>query len=67
MKIDTESTVTLYEQVRTQIIGQIEAGELIVGAKLPGYMAPSPNVVLAEMPLTPNRKVNRQFACTVMA
>ncbi len=35
VKIDTESTVTLYEQVRTQIIGQIEAGELIVGAKLP--------------------------------
>ena len=35
MKIDPESTVTLYEQLRTQIIGQIETGELIVGTKLP--------------------------------
>lgn len=35
MKIDPESAVTLYEQLRTQIIGQIENGELIVGAKLP--------------------------------
>ena len=35
MNIDPESPVTLYEQVRTQIIGQIESGTLIVGAKLP--------------------------------
>lgn len=27
--------MTLYEQLRTQIIQQIEGGELIVGAKLP--------------------------------
>jgi DNA-binding transcriptional regulator YhcF (GntR family) len=35
VKIDPESTVTLYEQLRTQIIEQIESGELIVGSKLP--------------------------------
>ena len=35
MKIDPESPVTLYEQLRTQIIGQIDNGELIVGTKLP--------------------------------
>lgn len=35
MKIDHESSVSLYEQVRAQIIEQIESGALIVGAKLP--------------------------------
>ncbi|MGL4339468.1 MAG: GntR family transcriptional regulator [Rhodoglobus sp.] len=35
MKIDPESTATLYQQLRTQIIEQIESGELIAGAKLP--------------------------------
>lgn len=35
MKIDPQSTVTLYEQLRTQIIEQIDRGELIVGTKLP--------------------------------
>ena len=35
MKIDPTSSVTLYEQVRTQIIEQIESGELIVGSRLP--------------------------------
>jgi DNA-binding transcriptional regulator YhcF (GntR family) len=35
VKIESESPVTLYEQLRTQIIGRIENGELIVGTKLP--------------------------------
>lgn len=35
MKIDPESSVTLYEQLRTQIIEQIAAGELIAGTRLP--------------------------------
>ena len=35
MKVDPTSSVTLYEQVRTQIIEQIESGELIVGSRLP--------------------------------
>ena len=35
MKIDPESKVTRYEQLRTQIIARIEGGELIVGSKLP--------------------------------
>jgi DNA-binding transcriptional regulator YhcF (GntR family) len=33
--IDHESKVTLYEQLRTQIIEQVASGELIVGTKLP--------------------------------
>jgi DNA-binding transcriptional regulator YhcF (GntR family) len=35
VKIDPESPVTLYEQLRTQIMEQIETGELIAGSKLP--------------------------------
>ncbi|MBX3100616.1 MAG: GntR family transcriptional regulator [Salinibacterium sp.] len=33
--IDHDSTVTLYEQLRSQIIEQVASGELIVGTKLP--------------------------------
>lgn len=33
--VDHESKVTLYEQLRTQIIEQVASGELIVGTKLP--------------------------------
>lgn len=33
--VDPESKVTLYEQLRTQIIEQVASGELIVGTKLP--------------------------------
>ena len=33
--IDPKSSVTLYEQLRTQIIEQVASGELIVGTKLP--------------------------------
>lgn len=33
--IDHESNVTLYEQLRTQIIEQVASGDLIVGTKLP--------------------------------
>ena len=33
--VDHDSSVTLYEQLRTQIIEQVASGELIVGTKLP--------------------------------
>jgi DNA-binding transcriptional regulator YhcF (GntR family) len=33
--VDHESKVTLYEQLRTQIIEQVAGGELIVGTRLP--------------------------------
>lgn len=33
--VDPASPVTLYEQLRTQIIEQVASGELIVGTKLP--------------------------------
>ncbi len=33
--VDHESKVTLYEQLRTQVIEQVASGELIVGTKLP--------------------------------
>jgi DNA-binding transcriptional regulator YhcF (GntR family) len=33
--VDPESSVTLYEQLRTQIVEQVKNGELIVGTKLP--------------------------------
>jgi DNA-binding transcriptional regulator YhcF (GntR family) len=33
--VDHESKVTLYEQLRTQIIDQVASGDLIVGTKLP--------------------------------
>ena len=33
--VDHDSAVTLYEQLRSQIIEQVAAGELIVGTKLP--------------------------------
>jgi DNA-binding transcriptional regulator YhcF (GntR family) len=33
--VDHESSVTLYEQLRTQIIEGVASGELIVGTKLP--------------------------------
>jgi DNA-binding transcriptional regulator YhcF (GntR family) len=39
MKVDPASSVTLYDQVRTQIMEQIESGELIVGTKLPTVRA----------------------------
>jgi DNA-binding transcriptional regulator YhcF (GntR family) len=35
LAVDHESAVTLYEQLRTQIIDQVKSGELIAGAKLP--------------------------------
>jgi DNA-binding transcriptional regulator YhcF (GntR family) len=35
MQVDHESSVTLYEQLRTQIIEQVKSGELIAGTKLP--------------------------------
>jgi len=37
--VDHESKVTLYEQLRTQIIEQVASGELIVGTKLPPVRA----------------------------
>ena len=33
--VDHDSPVTLYEQLRTQIIEQVASGELIAGTKLP--------------------------------
>lgn len=33
--VDHESSVTLYEQLRTQIMEQVSAGTLIAGTKLP--------------------------------
>ena len=33
--VDHDSKVTLYEQLRTQIIEQVASGELIVGTRLP--------------------------------
>ena len=33
--VDHESAVTLYEQLRTQVIEQVASGELIAGTKLP--------------------------------
>jgi DNA-binding transcriptional regulator YhcF (GntR family) len=33
--VDHDSKVTLYEQLRTQIIEQVASGDLIVGTKLP--------------------------------
>jgi len=33
--VDPESSVTLYEQLRTQILEQVRSGELIAGTKLP--------------------------------
>jgi DNA-binding transcriptional regulator YhcF (GntR family) len=33
--VDKASSVTLYEQLRAQIIEQVKAGELIAGTKLP--------------------------------
>ncbi|TAL43421.1 MAG: GntR family transcriptional regulator [Salinibacterium sp.] len=33
--VDPESAVTLYEQLRTQIVERVKNGELIVGTKLP--------------------------------
>jgi DNA-binding transcriptional regulator YhcF (GntR family) len=33
--VDPESPVTLYEQLRTQIIEKVKAGDLIAGAKMP--------------------------------
>lgn len=33
--VDHESSVTLYEQLRTQVIEQVASGELIAGTKLP--------------------------------
>lgn len=35
LTVDPESPVTLYEQLRTQIIEQVKRGELIAGTKLP--------------------------------
>jgi len=35
INVDAESTVPPYEQVRSQIAAQIQAGELPVGARLP--------------------------------
>lgn len=35
LAVDHESAVTLYEQLRTQIIEQVKSGELIAGTKLP--------------------------------
>ncbi len=35
MHLDHESSVTLYEQLRTQIIERVGSGELIAGTKLP--------------------------------
>lgn len=35
LTVDPESPVTLYEQLRTQIIEQVKSGELIVGSRLP--------------------------------
>jgi DNA-binding transcriptional regulator YhcF (GntR family) len=35
MQVDHESSVTLYEQLRTQIIESIKSGDLIAGTKLP--------------------------------
>ena len=35
MKVDPESSVTLYEQLRAQIIEQVKSGVLITGTKLP--------------------------------
>lgn len=35
MKINPQSPTSLYEQLRSQIIEQIEVGELIAGSKLP--------------------------------
>ena len=34
-RVDHESAVTLYEQLRTQVIDQVKNGELIAGTKLP--------------------------------
>jgi DNA-binding transcriptional regulator YhcF (GntR family) len=39
MKVDPTSAVTLYDQVRIQIMEGIESGELIVGTKLPTVRA----------------------------
>jgi DNA-binding transcriptional regulator YhcF (GntR family) len=33
--VDHDSSVTLYEQLRTQILEQVKSGELIAGTKLP--------------------------------
>ncbi|CAN5345357.1 hypothetical protein BH11ACT5_BH11ACT5_20670 [soil metagenome] len=46
--VDHESKVTLYEQLRTQIIEQVASGQLIVGTKLPPV-----RVLAAELGVAP--------------
>ncbi len=46
--VDPDSKVTLYEQLRTQIIEQVANGELIVGTKLPPV-----RVLAAELGVAP--------------